>query len=85
MLIFNTINLNKMDNKKLESCISLIRKLPIYKLEQNINAVSNIIYDEDELLLTFLQKIDNPLQVCTDDIQGEFIKSEFNRDGDSYR
>jgi hypothetical protein len=74
-----------MHNKKLENCISLIRKLPIKQLEQNINAVTNIIYDEDELLMTFLQKIDNPLQVCTDDICGEFIKSEYNRDGDSYR
>jgi hypothetical protein len=74
-----------MENKKLECCIGIIRKLPVRKLEQNLNAITNLIYDEDELLLTFLQKVDSPLQVCTDDIKGEFIKSEYNRDGDSYR
>jgi len=74
-----------MSNNKLAICIGLIRKLPIRKLEQNINAITNLIYDEDELLNTFLQKIDAPLQVCSDDIKGDFIISEYNRDGDSYR
>lgn len=74
-----------MDKRKLESCIQLIRKLAPSKLEQNINAISNIIYDDDELLNAFLQKIDTPISVCSDDIHGDFLKCEYNRDGDSYR
>lgn len=74
-----------MDKQKLESCIQLVRKLPPGKLEQNINAISNIIYDEDELLNAFLQKVDTPTTICTYDIQGGFLKCEYNRDGDSYR
>jgi hypothetical protein len=72
-----------MDQQKLESCIKLMRNLPINKLENNINAITNLIYDEDEVLNSFLQKIDNPLLIAKED--GEFIKCEYNRDGDSYR
>jgi capping protein beta len=74
-----------MDQQKLEASIKLIRGLPTSKLEQNINAITNLIYDEDEVLNAFLQKIDNPLLICKDDILGEFIKCEYNREGDSYR
>lgn len=74
-----------MDKKKLECCIQLTRRLPPQNIEKNIDAISNIIYDEDELLNAFVQKIDNPAIVCTDDVQGEFLKCEYNRDGDSYR
>jgi capping protein beta len=74
-----------MDLKKLESCIQLVRKLPPGKLEQNINAISNLIYEEDDLLNAFLQKIENPIVISSDDSLGEFIKCEYNRDGDSYR
>jgi capping protein beta len=72
-----------MDLRKLESSIKLIRNLPISKLESNINAITNLIYDEDEILNSFLQKIDHPLVIARED--GEFIKCEYNRDGDSYR
>lgn len=74
-----------MDQKKLESSIKIIRSLPINKLEQSLNAITNLIYDEDEVLNAFLQKIDNPLNICKDDILGDYIKCEYNRDGDSYR
>jgi capping protein beta len=74
-----------MNKQKLELCIGLIRRLPPSKLEQNINAITNIIYEDDDLLNAFLQKIDNPISVCKDDKLGEFLKCEYNRDGDSYR
>jgi hypothetical protein len=71
-----------MDNKKLEHCIQLIRRLPPGKIEQNINAISNIIYDEDELLNAFLQKVDTPSTVNQ---EHSFLMCEYNRDGDAYR
>lgn len=74
-----------MDNKKLEHCIQLIRKLPPKLIEKNSHAISTLIYEEDELLNCFLQKIDMPTTVCNEDSHGEFLKSEYNRDGDSYR
>lgn len=74
-----------MDQQKLESSIKIIRGLPTNKLEQSLNAITNLIYEEDEVLNAFLQKVDNPLKVCKDDILGEFIICEYNRDGDSYR
>ena len=76
---------NSNSTMKLESCILLIRNLPVIKLNQNINAISNLVYDDDDIINAFLQKIDNPLEVCKDDILSDFIKCEYNRDGDSYR
>jgi hypothetical protein len=72
-----------MDQQKLESSIKIMRNLPINKLEQNVNAMTNLIYEDDDLLNCFLQKIDSPLVISKED--GEFIKCEYNRDGDSYR
>ncbi len=73
------------DNNLIKDCIQLIKKLPINKLEENINAISNIIYENDDLLNEFLQKVDNRTDICTEDSLGDFIKCEQNRDGDSYR
>jgi hypothetical protein len=74
-----------MDNEKLESCIHIFRSLSPKDINKNIDALSTLIYDEDETLNAFLQKIDNPSTICSDDTQGEFLKSEYNREGDSYR
>jgi capping protein beta len=73
------------ENSKLQDCIQLINRLPVSTFDNNITAISNLIYDEDELLNEFLQKLDNRIEICQDDILGEFIKSEYNREGDSYR
>ena len=73
-----------MDNKtKLHDCIGLLKKLPVAKFDDTITAISNIIYEEDELLNEFLQKCDNRIEIQKG--EDEFIKSEYNRDGDSYR
>lgn len=73
------------DNKSIKDCIQLINKLPIQNLDENINAISNLIYENDDLLNEFLQKVDNRTEVCNEDSLGDFIKCEQNRDGDSYR
>ena len=65
------------------SCINLSRLLPISKLEQNINAISSLVYQDDETLDNFLQKVDQPLIVQNE--RGGFICCEYNRDGNSYR
>ena len=68
---------------KIKGCIRLVKILPIDKMEDNITAISNLIYDEDELLNEFLQKVDIRTEVCHED--GDFLKCEYNREGDSYR
>jgi len=73
-----------IDNEnKIQTCIKLISKLPCTKLDENITAISNLIYEEDDLLNEFLQKVDNRIEISNED--GQFIKCEYNRDGDSYR
>ena len=71
-----------MDYKKLENCIQLIRRLPPANIDQNINAISNLIYEEDELLNAFIQKVDTPSNI---NVENHFLMCEYNRDGDSYR
>ena len=74
-----------MQKSKLECCVKLTRIMPLHKLEKNLFAISSIIYEDDNLLNNFLQKVDSPLEICKDDVLGDYIKSEYNRDGDSYR
>lgn len=69
---------------KIKACIQLIKKLPISLLDENITAISNIIYEDDDLLNEFLQKVDSRTEISREDATG-FIKCEYNRDGDSYR
>ena len=74
-----------MKKSNLESCIKLTRTLPLHNLGQNLNAITSLIYEDDDLVNSFLQKVDTPLEICRDDVLGDFIKCEYNRDGDSYR
>jgi capping protein beta len=73
------------ERPKIIDCIQLIKKLPINQLDENIVAISNLIYEEDDLLNEFLQKVDNRTEISTEDSTGDFIKCEQNREGDSYR
>lgn len=68
---------------KLMSCINISRVLPVTKLSQNINAISSLVYNDDDVLDSFLQKVDQPLDICKE--TGDFICCEYNRDGDSFR
>ena len=72
-------------NPTIKECIQINQLMPIIDIDKNIDAISSVIYDNDDLLNEFLQKVDNRTKVCTDDPKGEFIMCEQNRDGDSYR
>jgi len=69
----------------IKECIQINQLMPIIDIDKNIDAISSVIYDNDDLLNEFLQKVDNRTKVCKDDPKGEFIMCEQNRDGDSYR
>lgn len=72
-------------NPTIKECIQLNQILPVSQIDSNIDAISTVIYENDDLLNEFLQKVDNRTQISNDDPKGEFIKCEQNRDGDSYR
>ena len=72
-------------NPSIKECIQLNQLMPIMDIDKNIDAISSVIYENDDLLNEFLQKVDNRTKVCKDDPKGEFIMCEQNRDGDSYR
>ena len=72
-------------NPSIKECIQLNQLMPIIDIDKNIDAISSVIYENDDLLNEFLQKVDNRTKVCKDDPKGEFIMCEQNRDGDSYR
>ena len=77
-------NSNTEELSKIKSCINIIRKMPVSKYKKSIEAVTNLIYEEDDLLNEFLQKIDQPADVF-EDKSSVFLTCEFNRDGDYYR
>ena len=72
-------------NPSIKECIQLNQLMPIVNIDKNIDGISTVIYDNDDLLNEFLQKVDNRIDVCNDDAKGPFLKCEQNRDGDSYR
>ncbi len=75
----------KSPSPSINECIQLIQLLPVSKRDNNIDCISSIIYDNDELLNEFTQKTDNRTEICNEDKEGKFIKCEQNRYGDSYR
>ena len=52
--------------------------MPIKINSNNINGISSIIYDDDNLLNEFLQKVDTRTEISTEYPKGKFIKSEQN-------
>ena len=60
------------------SCIQIMQLMPIKNNSNNINGISSIIYDDDNLLNEFLQKVDTRTEISTEDPKGKFIKSEQN-------
>ena len=58
------------------SCIQIMQLMPIKNNSNNINGISSIIYDDDNLLNEFLQKVDTRTEISTEDPKGKFIKSE---------
>jgi capping protein beta len=74
-----------MEESTINSALNLNRKLPPSKIPQNVAALSSIITDEDQQD-ELLQRIDQPLGTVKDTNSGmEFLKCEYNRDGDCWR
>lgn len=60
-----------------------MRRLHPTKISQNVNALVHLVPELEEEIL---QRVDQPLEMQKDDASGKlFIKSEYNRDGDSHR
>lgn len=72
-------------NQSYKNCLHLYKLLSPNNAEYNFNAISSLIYEDDENLSTFTQKVEVPTTICEDDPEGKFLCCEFNRDGDSYR
>ena len=49
--------------EKIATCLSLMRRLPPNKIEQNVSGLVNLVPEETEELL---QRIDQPLQESVD-------------------
>ena len=54
-----------MSEGKVAVCLSLMRRLPPNKVEQNLSGLLNLIPEETDELL---QRIDQPLQEATDSV-----------------
>eukprot|EP00428_Durinskia_dybowskii_P062663 CAMPEP_0170364984 /NCGR_PEP_ID=MMETSP0117_2-20130122/5664_1 /TAXON_ID=400756 /ORGANISM="Durinskia baltica, Strain CSIRO CS-38" /LENGTH=277 /DNA_ID=CAMNT_0010619519 /DNA_START=69 /DNA_END=902 /DNA_ORIENTATION=+ len=68
---------------KITASLSLMRRLPPNKIEQNLNGLLNLIPEETDELL---QRVDQPLKEGTDSETGrKYLLCDYNRDGDSYR
>jgi capping protein beta len=68
---------------KVAASLSLMRRLPPSKIEQNLNGLLNLLPEESEELL---QRVDQPLQEATDPETGrKYLLCDYNRDGDSHR
>mmetsp|Transcript_13458 Transcript_13458/g.14621 ORF Transcript_13458/g.14621 Transcript_13458/m.14621 type:complete len:278 (+) Transcript_13458:169-1002(+) len=69
--------------EKITASLSLMRRLPPNKVEQNLNGLLNLIPEETDELL---QRIDQPLKEAKDPETGrKYLLCDYNRDGDSYR
>ena len=72
-----------MGDAVVATALSLMRRLPPNKVEQNLSGLLNLLPDETDELL---QRIDQPLQEATCPETGrKFLQCDYTRDGDSYR
>lgn len=71
--------------EKLKSCLQILQKFSVTKYKRVVEAISSLIYEDDQLLNDFLQKIDQPSEISKEDKLGEFLICEYNRDGDYHR
>mmetsp|Transcript_37113 Transcript_37113/g.63148 ORF Transcript_37113/g.63148 Transcript_37113/m.63148 type:complete len:289 (+) Transcript_37113:67-933(+) len=65
------------------SSLSIMRRMPPNKIEQNVSGLLNLIPEHTDELL---QRIDQPLEEATCEATGrKYLLCDYNRDGDSYR
>lgn len=68
---------------KISCSLSLMRRLPPNKIEQNLSGLLNLVPEETDELL---QRVDQPLTEATDaEVGRPYLICDYNRDGDSYR
>jgi len=67
------------------TALSLNRKLPPSQIPANLAAILTLVLSEDDQD-EIAQRIDQPLELVSDTAEGlDFLKCEYNRDGDSWR
>jgi capping protein beta len=72
-----------MGDNRIAICLSLMRRLPPNKVEQNLSGLLNLL---PELTDELLQRVDQPLKESNDVETGrKYLQCDYNRDGDSYR
>jgi capping protein beta len=65
------------------SSLSIMRRMPPNKIEQNMSGLLNLLPDQTDELL---QRVDQPLEEGTCPESGrQYLLCDYNRDGDSYR
>jgi len=65
------------------SSLSIMRRMPPNKIEQNLSGLLNLIPEQTDELL---QRVDQPLEEATCAQTGrKYLLCDYNRDGDSYR
>lgn len=69
---------------KVKASLSIINKCSVINYKKAVEAMTSILYEDDEALNEFLQKIDQPADIIKEKT-GEFLGCEYNRDGDSFR
>jgi capping protein beta len=63
--------------------LSIMRRMPPNKIEQNLSALLTLIPEHTDELL---QRVDQPLEIAKCGESGrEYLLCDYNRDGDSYR
>ncbi|KAG8905909.1 F-actin-capping protein subunit beta [Tulasnella sp. 403] len=67
----------------LESMLDLMRRLPPTRIEENVQALTQLVPDAAD---DFLGCVDQPLKIRMDKATGrEYLTCDYNRDGESYR
>ncbi|CAK9295877.1 unnamed protein product [Gordionus sp. m RMFG-2023] len=70
-------------DRKLESALDLMRRLPPQQVEKNLSDLIDLV---PHLCEELLSSVDQPLKIAKDPTSGkEFLLCDYNRDGDSYR
>lgn len=67
----------------ISSCLSIMRRMPPNKVEQNLSGLLNLAPEHTDELL---QRVDQPLEEAVCAKTGKkYLLCDYNRDGDSYR
>ena len=77
-------NMSQAD-KTMDASMDLMLRLPSSSIKKNLGAITELVPDDD-LKGDIELKTDQPLDIIMDEDEGrEFLKCEYNKDGDSYR